>query len=126
MAGRARLPLFLLFGELIPQGSIPCPPKECGGCGKGKLELRRNYKDNWVTNLIKDAEDFTTDFKMLDADISQGCSQCHPNCSKEINNIKSEVRQGAYRENSGDNFLYRPNAVDIADDEIEHFQRALG
>ncbi|TQD90051.1 hypothetical protein C1H46_024366 [Malus baccata] len=57
-----------------PDGSIPCPPKKCGGCGKGKLELRRKYKDNWVTTLLKDAEDFTTDFKMPDADISQGCS----------------------------------------------------
>ncbi|BBG97657.1 Transcription factor jumonji domain-containing protein [Prunus dulcis] len=106
-----------------PDGSIPCPPKECGGCGKVKLELRRKCKANWVTKLLKSAEDVTSDFKKQDVDMSQRCSWCQPNDSEEDNNLQSEVRQAAFRKNSDDNFLYCPSAVDIADDEIEHFQR---
>ncbi|XP_016650107.1 PREDICTED: lysine-specific demethylase JMJ25 isoform X4 [Prunus mume] len=106
-----------------PDGSIPCPPKECGGCGKVKLELRRKCKANWVTKLLKSAEDVTSDFKKQDVDMSQQCSWCQPNDSEENNNLQSEVRQAAVRKNCDDNFLYCPSAVDIADDEIEHFQR---
>nr|XP_011468932.1 PREDICTED: lysine-specific demethylase JMJ25-like isoform X3 [Fragaria vesca subsp. vesca] len=104
-------------------GSIPCPPKERGGCGNVKLELRRKFKANWVMKLLKNAEDFTTDFKWQEADISKGCSWCQPNDSEGTNDSQPERRQAAFRKNSHDNFLYCPNAIDISDDEIEHFQR---
>ncbi|KAK9910176.1 hypothetical protein M0R45_034148 [Rubus argutus] len=102
--------------------SIPCPPKERGGCGNAKLELRRKFKANWVMKLLKNAEDVTSDFKLQEVDFSQGCSWCRPNDSKESNNMKPERRQAAFRKNSHDNFLYCPNAIEIADDEIEHFR----
>ncbi|CAN6710781.1 unnamed protein product [Malus baccata var. baccata] len=120
---KADVPFSLPNWKANPDDSIPCPPKECGGCGQVNLELRRKCKANWVMQLLKNAEDFTIDFKMQDTDVSQGCSLCQPNDSKEHNNIESEVRQAAFRENSDDNFLYCPNAIDIADGEIEHFQR---
>ncbi|XP_077212551.1 lysine-specific demethylase JMJ27-like isoform X4 [Tasmannia lanceolata] len=105
-------------------GSIPCPPKECGGCGTELLALRRNFKANWVVKLLKNAEDITSTHLFLDGNLSQGCSSCFPNGSLgENDKNNSEVRQAAYRESSCDNFLYCPNALDLGDNKIEHFQR---
>lgn len=102
-------------------GSVPCPPKERGGCGTEILELRRNFKANWVVKLIKNAEDLTSHYQLLDADSSQRCSSCLPNGTADGGEI-SEVRQAAFRENSHDNFLYCPNAINLRDNDIEHFQ----
>ena len=104
-------------------GSIPCPPKERGGCGTEILELRRNYKANWVMKLIKNAEALICHYQLPDDDISQGCSLCWPNVAGGNSEQNSEMRKAAFREHGHDNFLYCPNAIDITDDEIEHFQR---
>ncbi|KAF8413345.1 hypothetical protein HHK36_001324 [Tetracentron sinense] len=104
-------------------GSISCPPKARGGCGTEILALRRNFKANWVVKLIKNAEDLTNHYQLPDVDFSQRCYLCLPNGSAGNDKKNSEVRQAAFRENSHDNFLYCPNAVDLRDDEIEHFQR---
>ena len=37
-------------------GSIPCPPKDIGGCDNGTLELKRIMPVNWVANLLKKAQ----------------------------------------------------------------------
>lgn len=103
--------------------SIPCPPKERGGCGTAKLELKRSFKANWIIKLLKNAEDLTSNYKSPDSDLSQGCSTCLSNISGGNNDIISDLRQAAFRKNSDDNFLYCPNAVDMAYDEIDHFQR---
>ncbi|XP_061372854.1 lysine-specific demethylase JMJ27 [Gastrolobium bilobum] len=102
-------------------GNIPCPPKQRGGCGTGILELRRTFKANWVAKLLNNAEDLTRDCAPLDEDITERCSLCRPNLVE--GKINPEVRRAAYRDDSNDNFLYCPNALDISDDEIEHFQR---
>ncbi|XP_022924442.1 lysine-specific demethylase JMJ25 isoform X1 [Cucurbita moschata] len=98
-----------------PDGSIPCPPKQRGGCGIANLELRRSLKADWAAKLIEGAEGFTSDYKVSDSCSSEVCSSC---C---FNN--NEVRQAAFRENSHDNFLYSPNADDVMDDGVNHFQR---
>lgn len=102
-------------------GNIPCPPKQRGGCGTTLLELRRIFKANWVGKLLNNAEDLTIDYTPLVVDTAEKCSLCQPNLVKGKN--KPEVRRAAYRDGSNDNFLYSPNALDISDDEIEHFQR---
>jgi lysine-specific demethylase 3 len=104
-------------------GSIPCPPKERGGCGTAKLELKRNFKANWIIKLLEHAEDLTSNYKSPDSDLSQGCSTCLSNISGGNKDIISDLRQAAFRNNNDDNFLYCPNAVDMAYDEIDHFQR---
>ncbi|KAL7002367.1 hypothetical protein U1Q18_003523 [Sarracenia purpurea var. burkii] len=101
-------------------GSIPCPPKERGGCGAANLELIRNFKANWVIKLIKNAEDLTSNYQFLDADFSQGCSLCPSNISRERKKTNSKIRQASFRKYSQDNFLYCPNVME--DNEIEHFQ----
>ncbi|KAL7203170.1 hypothetical protein ACSBR2_016474 [Camellia fascicularis] len=104
-------------------GGIPCPPKERGGCGTANLALRRNFKANWVMKLIKNAEDLTRNYQSLKADFCQRCSLCPPNGSEGNSKIDCKIRQAAFRENSHDNFLYCPNAVNMEDHDIEHFQQ---
>ncbi|XP_057439676.1 lysine-specific demethylase JMJ27 isoform X2 [Lotus japonicus] len=102
-------------------GNIPCPPKQCGGCGTALLELRRIYKADWVAKLLNNAEDLSRDYMPLDADVTEKCSLCQPYLIEGKTN--PEVRRAAFRDDSNDNFLYSPNALDMPDDEIEHFQR---
>ncbi|CAK9146555.1 unnamed protein product [Ilex paraguariensis] len=103
-------------------GSIPCAPKQRGGCGTGMLELRRIFEADWVVKLIENAEDLTSHYHSPDIDFSQGCSLClHTRTSQDEEN-HAGVRQAAFRGNSHDNFLYCPNAVDLGDSEFEHFQ----
>ncbi|XP_022757560.1 lysine-specific demethylase JMJ25-like isoform X2 [Durio zibethinus] len=104
-------------------GSIPCPPSDRGGCGASILELRRVFKANWVTKLISKAEDNISQYKPPDVDFSIECFECQPNGSDRNRNSSYNVRHAANREESHDNYLFCPNAVDISDDEIEHFQR---
>lgn len=105
-----------------PHGRIPCPPKARGGCGTQMLALRRIFDANWVNKLIKTAEDLTFSYRSLDVNVSQGCSLCHPVDSAENGIRPLEVRQAAYRENSQDNYLYCPNAIQLGNSAIEHFQ----
>ncbi|KAL4024392.1 hypothetical protein IC575_012742 [Cucumis melo] len=97
-----------------PDGSIPCPPRKRGGCGIASLELRRSLKADWATKLVEGAEELTSDYTLPDTCSSEICSSCCLN--------SNEVRQAAFRENSRDNFLYSPNALDIMDDGVNHFQ----
>lgn len=103
-------------------GRIPCPPKARGGCGTEMLVLKRIFEANLVEELIKNAEELTINYQSPDIGFGQGCSLCHSNSSTE-NGVKDfEVRKAADREKSNDNFLYCPNALDLRDGEIEHFQ----
>lgn len=102
-------------------GNIPCPPKQRGGCGTALLELKRIFKADWAAKLLKNAEDLTRDYTPLNVDLSVKCSLCQPNLVE--GKINNEVRQAALRDDGQDNFLYSPNALDMSDGEIEHFQR---
>ncbi|KAK9068352.1 hypothetical protein SSX86_012463 [Deinandra increscens subsp. villosa] len=37
-------------------GSIPCPPKDIGGCNDGTLELKRIMGVDWIVNLLEKAQ----------------------------------------------------------------------
>ncbi|GMI98458.1 hypothetical protein HRI_003515100 [Hibiscus trionum] len=103
--------------------SIPCPRSDKGGCGASTLELKRIYKANWVSKLISNAEGITSQYKPPDVDFYRECSTCQPNVSDGNSNSSSNVRHAANREECFDNYLFCPNALDISDGEIEHFQR---
>ncbi|XP_010466797.1 PREDICTED: lysine-specific demethylase JMJ25-like [Camelina sativa] len=95
--------------------SIPCPPREYGGCGASTLELTRLCKTDRVKKLITVAEEVTLQFRPPDVSISHECSSC----TITADSIR---RQAASRKNALDNFLYSPNAVDLAEEDIAHFQ----
>lgn len=102
-------------------GSIPCPPKDKGGCGSGILSLRRIFYANWVHELVKSAEDLLVNHKLADTRFSEDCSVCLSMFSACSENHVA-VRQAAFRKNTCDNFLYCPNAVDLGQGDFEHFQ----
>ncbi|KAM5561214.1 E3 ubiquitin-protein ligase JMJ24 [Rosa sericea] len=92
-------------------GSIPCPPKEYGGCGYSALSLSRIFKMNWVAKLVKNVEEMVSGCRVNDAD----------NLEKtEVNDPR--LCQYAHREDS-DNFLYCPSSQDIKSDGIANFKR---
>ncbi|PHT53348.1 hypothetical protein CQW23_07810 [Capsicum baccatum] len=105
-----------------PDGSIPCPPKERGGCGSSLMALRRIFNANWVDQLIQSAEALTCDYHLPDIDLSHGCSFCLATTSVQNGDNHCQVRQASFRNNSHDNFLYCPDAVHIDGNEFEHFQ----
>ncbi|VFQ58255.1 unnamed protein product [Cuscuta campestris] len=103
-------------------GSIPCPPKELGGCGSAMLALRRIYEPNWVNELIKGAEDLTCNCHLPEIDFSQACHTCLAATLIGNGDRHLNVRQAAFRDDSDDNLLYCPDAIGLPDDEFMHFQ----
>ncbi|RAL39932.1 hypothetical protein DM860_008072 [Cuscuta australis] len=102
-------------------GEIPCPPKERGGCGYLRLELKDFLPESWVSETMKRVE------SLLEIN---GCSNEHqipkeqcPCFRDETANGAKNVRKAASREDSNDNCLYCPSANDVQNGDLEHFQR---
>ncbi|XAR52615.1 hypothetical protein NMG60_11020769 [Bertholletia excelsa] len=89
-------------------GSIPCPPKEHGGCGCLSLTLKRIFKMNWVAKLAKNSEEMVSGCKVYDAGSQEATSG---------------TCQYAHRENSSDNFLYCPTSEDMKVKGIGDFRK---
>ncbi|KAI8022338.1 Lysine-specific demethylase JMJ25 [Camellia lanceoleosa] len=104
-------------------GSIPCPPENMGGCGVGILELRYLFPEDWVSDLVKKADDTTKMCKLYDMPRTplQVCS-CF-NSSGDIDLGSGKSRKAACRENSSDNYLYCPTTRDIQHGDLKHFQQ---
>lgn len=91
-------------------GSIPCPPKQYGGCSSSVLSLKRIFKMNWVAKLVKNVEEMVS-----------GCKVCD---SGDLENIsEGKLFQAAHRENGDDNILYHPLSEDIRSEGIEDFRK---
>ncbi|KAI3677352.1 hypothetical protein L1987_86978 [Smallanthus sonchifolius] len=78
-------------------GSIPCPPKDIGGCNDGTLDLKRIMSVNWIVNVLEK---------------SQGLYK--------VNNNSYDNPQTSM-ESSG-SYLYSLSAKDIQPQHIQHFQ----
>ncbi|KAJ0877591.1 putative transcription factor & chromatin remodeling &Metalloenzymes JmjC family [Helianthus annuus] len=77
-------------------GSIPCPPKDIGGCNDGTLDLKRILCVNWIVNLLEKAQrvyEFNNSY-----DSPQTCME------------------------SDASYLYSLSAKDIQPQHMEHFQ----
>ena len=92
-------------------GSIPCPPKDYGGCGFSSLTLFRIFKMNWVAKLVKNVEEMVTGCKVYDTNSPQRTGSSNKFC------------QSAHREDSDDNFLYCPSSQDLKTEGIGNFRK---
>ncbi|XP_010275975.1 PREDICTED: lysine-specific demethylase JMJ25-like isoform X2 [Nelumbo nucifera] len=103
-------------------GSVPCPPTAMGGCGCGYLELRCLFEENFVSELVKKAEEMAGKHKSVDAcgSSTQWCT-CLNVAGKIGLDSKSSLK-AASRMDSDDNYLYCPSARKIQHGELEHFQ----
>ncbi|XP_068306087.1 lysine-specific demethylase JMJ29-like [Pyrus communis] len=102
-------------------GSIPCPPKDMGGCGDGILELRCVFPENHLMELVKKAEEIDETYKLMNAS-ETAAGMC--SCLKSVDDVNSstKIRKAASRDASDDNYLYCPRAVDIQHEDLKHFQ----
>jgi lysine-specific demethylase 3 len=98
-------------------GSIPCPPNAFGGCGDAVLELKSLLEDNVISDLLEKANVVVENEGMLEAGGSV-CS-CFTDSGELSNGTSQKV---ACRENSNDNYIYCPNARDVQDGALNHFQ----
>ncbi|XP_057950514.1 lysine-specific demethylase JMJ26-like [Malania oleifera] len=108
--------------EAKENGTIPCPPKDMGGCGCGILELRCIFSENWVSELVQEAEKVAKVYKLVDMSDApaQQCSCFNPGCNIDLSSDK--LRKASFREDSSDNYLYSPEATEIHHGELKHFQ----
>ncbi|KAK6137718.1 hypothetical protein DH2020_028553 [Rehmannia glutinosa] len=104
-------------------GIIPCPPKDKGGCGQGVLELKCLLtKQQEVSKLLVEAKQIFDKQKdeCVPKRFEKSCS-----CSKLLgqdNIISPNSCKAASREDSYDDSLYCPTAVDIKHEDLKHFQ----
>ncbi|KAL7239471.1 hypothetical protein ACSBR2_005385 [Camellia fascicularis] len=99
-------------------GSIPCPPKEYGGCGCLSMTLKRIFKMNWVAKLVKNSEEMVSGCKVNDGESPQETG-FNPRLCQYAHRENSNDN----RENSNDNFLYCPTSEDIKVEGVRDFRK---
>ncbi|KAJ0235949.1 hypothetical protein HA466_0259740 [Hirschfeldia incana] len=95
--------------EANSDGSVPCPPKEYGGCGSKSLNLARIFKMNWVAKLVKNAEEMVNGCK-----VSEIC--CPELCDSRFCKLSE-------RGESGDSFVYSPSLETVKSDGVATFEK---
>ncbi|KAH9608508.1 hypothetical protein KSS87_016491 [Heliosperma pusillum] len=101
-------------------GRICCPPAPLEGCGKPVLELKSIQSEHRVSKLLNEVE------KMVDyPDQASPPEAFNVSCSDSSFHDVSDrnMRKCASREGSKDNYLYCPDARDIQQGDLKHFQR---
>ncbi|XP_042758187.1 lysine-specific demethylase JMJ25 isoform X2 [Lactuca sativa] len=102
----------------LDDGRIPCPPKSMGGCGCGILELVHIKPLDSVSNLLDKAQKLLKTHK-LEEDMRDMPEKW---CTCSSDGGGQQLRKAASRENSNDNYLYCPRAIDIKTGVLKHFQ----
>ncbi|KAL7601245.1 hypothetical protein Lser_V15G23162 [Lactuca serriola] len=104
--------------KVMNDGRIPCPPKSMGGCGCGILELVHIKPLDSVSNLLDKAQKLLKTHK-LEEDMRDMPEKW---CTCSSDGGGQQLRKAASRENSNDNYLYCPRAIDIKTGVLKHFQ----
>ncbi|KAF1001529.1 hypothetical protein AG4045_028450 [Apium graveolens] len=104
--------------KLDENENILCPLKDMGGCGNGILTLKHILNEDHISSLFWRANSLFEQHNLRDLPESslQWCT-CPNSCDSGGN-----LRRATLRENSNDNYLYSPTAVNIKDDDLKHFQ----
>eukprot|EP00249_Psilotum_nudum_P024913 c29321_g1_i5 orf=645-3752(+) len=113
--------------KVSSDGSIPCPPKERGGCGSSILVLKRLLRFNWLATQLRKCEAIMGEQLPVPVVGSYPCSLCasrqKTGSDSAAGCLKQFLRQGANRTDSHDNYIYCPTAQDVKEEGIKHFQR---
>nr|AAT81741.1 jmjC domain containing protein [Oryza sativa Japonica Group] len=110
----------LLLWKANSDGSIPCPPKEIGGCGASSLVLRCLLPEIMLSELEHRANKVIKR-EAFDKAINETSDQCP--CFYHTSKIRTNAtREAANRKGSSDNYLYCPDANNIQEDDLSHFQ----
>jgi hypothetical protein len=99
-------------------GSIPCPPKACHGCGGNTLALCTLFEEDWMAKLTQDVENVSLACESLKQDDMIHCDLC----DAPENDLKN-MRLSANRESSCDNHLYCPTRQRVEEEGLAHFQK---
>lgn len=103
-------------------GVISCPKKDKGGCGEETLILKSLLPDEFVSKLLMEAKNIFDAHKM---DFAPECLEKSCFCYNFLDgdDVSSKrIRIAASREDSSDNKLYQPSAVEIEHGDLQHFQ----
>ena len=96
----------------IRDGGIVCPPKEMGGCGGSKLQLKCLLPEKWILNLKRRAEKVMSECKKTVFQPTFFEGEPEDPCN------------AASREGSKGNNLYCPDSRDILNEEgVLHFRQ---
>ncbi|GJU56467.1 JmjC domain-containing protein [Tanacetum coccineum] len=105
--------------ELQTHGGADC--RIMGGCGNGILELIHAKEHEHVSGLLASAQELLEkhrpDEDMRDLP-KQWCRCSDFVCESD----DKQLRKAASRENTNDNYLYCPRAIDIKAGDLKHFQ----
>ncbi|KAL8469084.1 hypothetical protein ACS0TY_032066 [Phlomoides rotata] len=92
----------------VKDGCVVCPPKEMGGCGGCKLELKRLLPEHWISGLKKQALEVMRKCKAIKAVLRPTFHNGEP--------CKAACGEGSC--------LYSPDSKDILnEEELLHFRR---
>ncbi|XP_071726344.1 lysine-specific demethylase JMJ27-like isoform X2 [Rutidosis leptorrhynchoides] len=108
--------------KCFDDGRIPCPPESMGGCGHGVLELMYVKKEESVSTLLENAKELLKKHKLKEDMREMPKEWCTCSDSVNENDTDKQLRKAASRENSNDNYLYCPRAIDIQSGDLKHFQ----
>lgn len=103
-------------------GVISCPPKDKGGCGEAILILKCLFPYEFISKLLVEAKNMFDAHKM---DFVPECLEKSCFCYNVLDGddvSSKKICIAASREDSSDNKLYRPSAVDIGHGDLQHFQ----
>ncbi|GAB2233587.1 hypothetical protein Droror1_Dr00002813 [Drosera rotundifolia] len=102
-------------------GSIFCPPIEYGGCDGCFLELQSVFPID-VNKLAKQASKVLAAFAADDTSkpSDESCSCFGSSTGDDTSSV--DVRKGASRGDTKDDYLYCPAAIDICAKDLKHFQ----